>query len=75
MKHGAKVKLCSSEGCTNIAVKGGVCMKHVQRGNFAAVTDAQIKPYGEECVRSMGLRSNDATVKDVLMESSKEECG
>ena len=28
MKHGAKVKLCSSEGCTNIAVKGGVCMKH-----------------------------------------------
>ena len=30
MKHGAKVehKRCSSDGCTNQAVKGGVCVKH-----------------------------------------------
>jgi len=28
MKHGAKVKLCSSDGCTNISRKGGVCMRH-----------------------------------------------
>jgi hypothetical protein len=29
-KHGARVKVkrCSSEGCTNIAVKGGVCIRH-----------------------------------------------
>jgi len=29
-RHGAKVKvkLCSSEGCTNIVVKGGVCIRH-----------------------------------------------
>jgi hypothetical protein len=26
--HGAKVKLCSSQECTNIAVKGGVCVRH-----------------------------------------------
>jgi hypothetical protein len=28
MRHGAQVKLCSSEGCTNQAKKGGVCMRH-----------------------------------------------
>jgi hypothetical protein len=28
MRHGAKIKRCSSEGCTNIVVKGGVCVRH-----------------------------------------------
>ena len=28
MKHGAKVKRCASEGCTNLSRKGGVCIKH-----------------------------------------------
>jgi hypothetical protein len=28
MRHGAKVKQCSSEGCKNIAQKGGVCRRH-----------------------------------------------
>ena len=28
MKHGAKVKLCSIEGCTKYAQKGGVCRRH-----------------------------------------------
>jgi hypothetical protein len=30
IKHGAKVeyKRCSSEGCTNIALRGGVCWRH-----------------------------------------------
>ena len=28
MRHGAKVKLCSYEGCTNYPQKGGVCVKH-----------------------------------------------
>ncbi len=28
MKHGAKVKLCSTVGCANKAVQGGVCIKH-----------------------------------------------
>ena len=26
--HGAKKKLCSSEGCTNQAKRGGVCKRH-----------------------------------------------
>jgi hydroxymethylpyrimidine/phosphomethylpyrimidine kinase len=28
IKHGAKRKSCSSEGCTNIVIKGGVCWRH-----------------------------------------------
>ena len=28
MKHGAKVKACSHEGCTNYVQQGGVCIKH-----------------------------------------------
>jgi len=28
MKHGAKVKLCSKEGCSNNALKGGMCWSH-----------------------------------------------
>ena len=28
MKHGAEVKLCSNEGCTNIVQNGGVCIRH-----------------------------------------------
>ena len=28
MRHGAKVKRCSSEGCTNNVLNGGVCRRH-----------------------------------------------
>ena len=28
MKHGAKIKRCSTEGCTNYAQKRGVCRRH-----------------------------------------------
>eukprot|EP00984_Skeletonema_dohrnii_P019348 scaffold9214_cov125-Skeletonema_dohrnii-CCMP3373.AAC.2 len=28
VRHGAKVKLCSSEGCTNYVRQGGVCIRH-----------------------------------------------
>ncbi len=28
MKHGAKLKRCSSAGCTNQAQRGGVCRRH-----------------------------------------------
>jgi hypothetical protein len=28
MRHGAKRKLCSSEGCTNLARKRGLCFRH-----------------------------------------------
>jgi hypothetical protein len=28
IKHGAKRKRCSREGCTNQVIKGGVCVRH-----------------------------------------------
>jgi hypothetical protein len=28
VRHGAKVKRCSKGGCTNQAIKGGVCWRH-----------------------------------------------
>ena len=28
MRHGAKKKLCRTEGCTNLAKRGGVCRRH-----------------------------------------------
>jgi hypothetical protein len=35
----------------------------VQRSNYAAVKDAEIKLSKEECALSMGQRSNDAAVQ------------
>jgi hypothetical protein len=29
VRHGAKLKRCSSDGCTSHAQKGGVCKRHV----------------------------------------------
>mmetsp|Transcript_14646 Transcript_14646/g.30044 ORF Transcript_14646/g.30044 Transcript_14646/m.30044 type:complete len:184 (+) Transcript_14646:162-713(+) len=51
-RHGAKVKRCSSKGCTNKAVKGGVCVKHgakVKRCNKEGCTNQAIQ--GGVCVR------------------------
>jgi hypothetical protein len=28
IRHGAKMKRCNREGCTNKAIQGGACMKH-----------------------------------------------
>jgi len=45
-----------------------------QRGNYAAVKDAQIKPSKEECaLKSMGQRSIYAAAKDAQIKLSKEE--
>lgn len=66
IKHGAKVgyKRCSSEGCTDLAQKGGVCIKYTeQRSKDAAVTDALTKLSEEECALGLGqkLNTNDAS--------------
>jgi hypothetical protein len=42
-------KRCSSDGCNNIVVKGGVCMTHGAE-NYASVKDAQIMIKKEENV-------------------------
>jgi len=56
MDHGAKVKRCSSEGCTDVAQNGGVCMRHGAKrciANDVAVQDAQILQ-SKECARGTG---------------------
>ena len=52
MRHGAKRKLCNSEGCTNQVLKGGVCLKHgakVKRCSNKACTNKAVK--GGVCVK------------------------
>jgi len=54
MRHGAtpKIKLCSIEGCTNQAIKGGVCKRHgakAKRCNIEGCTNHAIK--GGVCIR------------------------
>jgi hypothetical protein len=74
IRHGAKVKLCSSDGCTNIAVKGGVCIRHGAEKKKRCSSEGCTKFSREECARGMGHRSNDAAVKDAQIMPSKEEC-
>jgi hypothetical protein len=62
MKHGAKGKVCSSDGCTNVAVKGGVCKRHGAR-HLANTRDVQIMLWKEACALSVVQRSNDAALK------------
>eukprot|EP00984_Skeletonema_dohrnii_P023736 scaffold12819_cov104-Skeletonema_dohrnii-CCMP3373.AAC.5 len=38
-------------GCTNIALRGGVCITHGAKKKYAAVKDARIKFKGEDCAR------------------------
>eukprot|EP00985_Skeletonema_marinoi_P002106 scaffold853_cov104-Skeletonema_marinoi.AAC.10 len=58
--HRSKVKLCNSEGCTNYAQRGGVCMKD-QRLNYASKKDVQIQLSKEECAEGIVQRSNCAS--------------
>ena len=63
MRHRAKIKR-STDGCTNVVIKGGVSIKHGAK--------AKIKLCSSDGLH-MGRRSNDAAVKDALTKSS-EEC-
>ena len=70
-------KICSTNGCTHVAVQGGVCMRHGgQGGNYAAAKNVRIKLSKEECVQGMEHRShaNDAAGKNALNKPKKEEC-
>jgi hypothetical protein len=52
MRHGAKVKQCSSEGCTNIKLSKEECalgMGKRSKSINASLKDAQIEPSKEEC--------------------------
>ena len=61
VRHGAKVKrkLCSNDGCTNLAKMGGM-LGTGQSTNCVAAMAAQAKLKKEEGALGMGQRSNDA---------------
>ena len=75
MKHGAKVKRCSREGCTNQVVEGGVRIRHGAKvkvklcSKEGCTNQAQ---RGGVCVNTE-QRSNDVAVKDAQIKSNKEE--
>eukprot|EP00984_Skeletonema_dohrnii_P029316 scaffold19806_cov74-Skeletonema_dohrnii-CCMP3373.AAC.3 len=75
-RHGAKRKRCSSEGCTNIAMRGGVCKKHGAKSKLCSSDGCTKYAQNGGVCTNMVLRSstNDAAVKDALMQSSIEEC-
>jgi len=49
-RHGAKIKRCNSEGCTNQVVKGGVCHRHGAKRKRAK-TKTKIKRCSCSCSR------------------------
>ena len=75
IRHGAKVKVCSSEGCTKKVVRGGVCWRHGAEvePKLCSEKDVQILSSKDECALDMGQMSNDAAVKD-LKYSRQRRC-
>ena len=52
MGHGAKIKLCRSEGCTNQAQKGGVCVRHGAKHKRCSIDGCTKYPQkGGVCIR------------------------
>ena len=84
MRHGAKRKKCSHEGCTNNAVKGGVCVRHGAKHsrkrrseegctNYAMKHYAKLKTCSHETDVLNVIRMEGTALMDVLMELSKKE--
>ena len=52
MRHGAKTKVCSSEGCTNQAQVGGVCRRHGAKVKLCRIEGCTNKAQvGGVCIR------------------------
>ena len=58
MRHGAKVKQCSNEGCTNHAVNGGVCLRHGAKHKRCSIEGCTKYPQkGGLCIRHGAYRN------------------
>eukprot|EP00984_Skeletonema_dohrnii_P016336 scaffold7233_cov157-Skeletonema_dohrnii-CCMP3373.AAC.1 len=73
-RDGRYRKICTAEGCTNLAMQGECALSMEQRSNFAAVMDAQILPSKEECAVDTEQSSQCSVVKDAQPMLTKEEC-
>jgi len=76
MRHGAEVKHCSSEGCTNKVVKGGVCIKHGAKDKRCSCEGcANRAAKGGVCVRHGAKPKIDyAAAKDALIKPNEMDC-
>ena len=70
IRHGSKIKRCSSDGCTKHMLREVCVLGMVRVWNDAAAKDVQ-RLRGEEFARGTELRSKDAVVKDA-QKSSQE---
>ena len=61
MKHGAKAKQCSTEGCTNIAVKRGICKRHGACRNPHEESTAFTSCFGSEFDKTTLTHPNQRT--------------
>eukprot|EP00986_Skeletonema_menzelii_P004450 scaffold1518_cov113-Skeletonema_menzelii.AAC.2 len=69
MRHGAKVKRCSSEGCTKYVVNGGVCFRHGAKTKRCSIDGCTNQAQnGGVCIR------HGAKVKVYVYLCSKEGC-
>ena len=65
MRHGAKVQLCITGGCTNHAKNGGICWRHGAKNQLTT----------EGVCMKHGAKVNLYAVKlDVQINQGKEEC-
>jgi hypothetical protein len=70
MRHGAKVKRCSSEGCTNKAKRGGVCIRH---GAKKGGTRAHQNPNEREHNSLNKLNAPEANAMKATLRDEREE--
>jgi hypothetical protein len=56
---------CSSDGCTNIAVKEGVCVRHGAKVKLCSIEGCANQSKQEEFAGSTGQRSHYAQLMDV----------
>ncbi len=61
LKHGAKVKRCSVEGCTNHSKKGGVCKRHGAYRNHDEESTAFASCFGSEFDKTTFTHPNQRT--------------
>jgi hypothetical protein len=73
MKHGAKKKLCSVEGCTNQVRGGGVCRRHGAYRNNHDESTAFTSCFGSDFDKTTLTRPNQRTAATSASQDSVPE--
>ena len=73
VRHGAKRKLCSVEGCSNYSKRGGVCNRHGAYRNHHEESTAYTSCFGSEFDKTTATRPNQRTEASKEHDSVPEE--